>query len=175
MNTYNIAENIIDVVKIPKQKKKETLNDFKTRLIESMDKASDDEFDLLTPETQAWIESCIDILINNEDPNIQLPPFPEESRAAREADPTVVDTDKGVRIRQRKADALTRKPKESSQWHMKVLIAKNPNINHIALRGELQKLGFEVTKSTCYGILSNFRQSMKVLQSLNMLVPYSPN
>jgi hypothetical protein len=174
MNTYKIAENIIEVLKIPKQKKKETLNEFKIRLVEAMDQATDNEFDQLTTETQAWIESSVDVMLQDK-PDTVLPPFPEESKAERDSDPTVVDTDSGVRIRQRKADALTRKPKESSQWHMKVLIAKNPNINHIALRNELQKLGFEVTKSTCYGILSNFRQSMKVLQSLNMLSPYLPS
>jgi len=171
MQTYQIAENIINVLKLPKQRKKENLETFKSRLIHAIDKISDSEFNQLEPLTQAWIESCIDILLV--DSEGVLPVFPEESTHERESDPTVVDTEKGVRIRQRKTDALDRKPKqESSQWYMKAIIAKNPNINHIALRGELQKLGFSVTKSTCYAILSNFRQSMKVLQSLNMLVPY---
>ena len=173
MQNYQIAANIIDVLRLPKQKKKENLDMFKTRLIHAIDKINDAQFNQLEPITQAWIESCIDVLLV--DPEGKLPPFTEESTQERELDPTVVDTEKGVRVRQRRADVLNRKPKpESSQWHMKVLIAKNPNINHIALRGEVAKLGFSVTKSTCYAILSNFRQSMKVLQSLNMLNSYTP-
>ena len=173
MQNYHIAEDILNVLKLPKQKKKETLDDFKNRLIHAIDKINDAEFNQLEPTTQAWIESCIDVLLA--DAEGKLPPFTEESTQSRESDPTVVDSTPGVRIRQRRTAALNRKPKsEGSQWHMKGLVGKNPNINHIALRGEVAKLGFAVTKSTCYAILSNFRQSMKVLQSLDMLNSYTP-
>lgn len=173
MQKYAIAENIITGLGIPGQKKKEDIHSFKLRLIYSTDKVEDTVFDTLEELSRNWIESCITVISDAGTDEVVLPLFPEETSQEREADPTVADSSPGVRVRQRRIDALERKPKESSQWYMKILIAKNPNINHIKLMAELNKLGYSVTKATCYGVLSNFRQSIKVLQSLGMFTPYT--
>lgn len=182
MTEYQIAEEIRKATKERKQGNKESLNEFKMRLVYASDALEDEIYDGLCTPSRDWLNSCIRAIKEAKDlnkgiepkpDNINLPLFLEESQKERDNDQNSVDSENGVRIRQRHKPAMGRKPKEGAQWYMKLLIAKNPNISYVALQNTLEKdHGYTVSKSTCYGVLANFRQSMKALQSLGMLITW---
>lgn len=184
MKQYEIADNICKITKQRPQSKREDLNNFKYRLVVAADELDDAGWEELDETTKDWVSACVSVVTEAEEEhqkqgktgNLDLPPlpkFPEETQEERENDPDVVDTDKGNRARQRRTPAMSKAPKKGVQWEMKKVIAKNPNISEAALRKSMDNLGYKVTKQTCYGILANFRQSMKVLKELNMLTDYN--
>jgi len=168
---YKIAEELVNTTGEDTQQPDESLDDFKLRLVEAADILSDDQWEGLDSQTTDWLNSAIrsvsESLENGIDP--VFPKFTEEVTEEREKDETVVDSSPGKRIRQRHKPVLSRPAKKSKMWNTRILIAKNPNISCTVLEKELEKLGYEVSEQTTVGVLADFRQSLKVLQSLDML------
>ena len=88
MQNFKIVSDILSVfnkagVEFEEQKRKETINEFKLRILLEVNELDDDSYDSLEQESRDWIEASISAIEDNradkDIKDIDLPLFPEES------------------------------------------------------------------------------------------------
>lgn len=186
MTTSTIEQELLGATNL-KPRARESRKKYVIRILEAVGELPDAEWDSLSEATQRWCNEMMDAH-NAADENgaeFEVPEWPDLNGAG-ESEPV---TDAATGEDESKQEATTPAKKRGSgrntgksttktdgagtkkvgaTWRMKEIIAQNLGITQMQLQEQLKVEGYKVADSTAAGILSDFKQSIKVIRNLGL-------
>lgn len=141
-----------------KPKKNEDSQAYRTRLCRAVAKISDDAWEGLSSEAQGWNNDAAEALKNSKD----IADFPDAEEEVVEPTP------KKEKETAKASTAIHSNRKVSACHRIKTLVAKKPTITVAELSEKLKGQGLKVSDVTIATLRSDFRDSLRVLNELEM-------
>ncbi len=151
-----IRDELVGLTGIAAQKKNETDERFRARLVRAADTIDDKDWDKLSESAQEWVNGGIDALEEKSD----VADFPDAEAEVNDAGTKKKD----------KSPAVPKAPKRGASSHaMRLAIIQNPDAKIAELLAICEEGGFILSKSSAEVIYYETRGTIRALEELKLL------